>query len=170
MNTFAEQLGAFSSDRLSFDIVSQKDATELQALTDDPVITEMVSFLSDPFSLSACQSLIDHYSTHTDRVFVGRTKSDHTMVSLIGAHLAENKKIEIGYWVGANFQGQGYGFEAAAALLKHIGVVLPGYDIFAECAPDNLSSRYLLEKLGFETTNRDGERAGRKRFVYRNKL
>jgi RimJ/RimL family protein N-acetyltransferase len=51
------------------------------------------------------------------RVYGGCSKSDHSLVSLTGAHLNPDDKVEIGYWVGAEFHGAGYSFEAANAML-----------------------------------------------------
>ena len=50
-------------------------------------------------------------------------------------------KVEIGYWVGAEFHGAGYGFEAANAMLL-----------------ENQMSYHLLKSLGFKETGIDGDR------------
>ena len=50
-------------------------------------------------------------------------------------------KVEIGYCVGAEFHGAGYGFEAANAMLL-----------------ENQVSSHLLKNLGFKETGIDGAR------------
>ena len=89
------------------------------------------------------------------------------MVSLIGAHLAKPQKVEIGYWIASAHQGKGYGFEAGSAIIDHLSTVLPDLELFAECAPENVPSWRLLEKLGFESTGKQGARPGRKVFRHR---
>ena len=50
-------------------------------------------------------------------------------------------KVEIGYWVGAEFYGARYGFEAANEMLL-----------------ENQMSSHLLKNLGFKETGIDGAR------------
>ncbi|NQW01824.1 MAG: GNAT family N-acetyltransferase [Rhodospirillales bacterium] len=157
----------FSSARLRFRLVRPDDAAALQAMTNDRAIAEAISFLRYPFTVDDCRRYIEGLCSAHDRVFIGWTKADPVLVSLVGAHLCENKRIEIGYWVGTGFQGRGYGFEAARALLGHLENGFPDFTIFAECAPENVPSWRLLEKLGFETTGQDGARVGRKQLNYR---
>lgn len=57
--------------------------------------------------------------------------------------------VEIGYGLGASWRSQGYGTEAIRGLLDRLAE-LPAYRrVTAEVHEGNLSSRRLLERLGF---------------------
>jgi len=66
----------------------------------------------------------------------------------------------------AEFQGAGYGFEAANAMLLEIQMNVPEFEIFAECSPENQTFSHLLKKLGFKEMGLDGVRFSRKLFNY----
>lgn len=54
----------------------------------------------------------------------------------------------IGYELNPDFWGQGYGTEAARAVLTHGFVALGLHRIWAQCVADNRASAHILEKLG----------------------
>ena len=56
----------------------------------------------------------------------------------------------LGYWVGEEFSMQGYMTEALVALREHAFSVLDLSRLEAACLPDNLASRRLLERCGFQ--------------------
>lgn len=55
----------------------------------------------------------------------------------------------IGYWVGACYTRQGYGFSAVCAVAYHAFETLGLERLEAACLPHNMPSRKLLEKAGF---------------------
>lgn len=168
VNSFSRKLQPFACERLQFSLVKPEDADDLQAITNDRSITDAISFLDYPFSRADSLALIHRFSTDKDRVFLGRRRDDGKRACLIGAHLSENRRIEIGYWVATEHQGQGLGFEAIRALVSEIRASLSDHAIFAEVAPENRASWHVLEKAGFRATGEDGVRAGRKLLVYEN--
>jgi RimJ/RimL family protein N-acetyltransferase len=56
---------------------------------------------------------------------------------------------ELGYILSPAFQRQGYGAEAAAALVNHAFQAEPIHRIVANCNPNNIASWKLLERIGF---------------------
>ena len=56
---------------------------------------------------------------------------------------------ELGYIMSPSFQRQGYGAEAAAALVSHAFQAEPIHRIVANCNPQNIASWKLLERIGF---------------------
>ena len=56
---------------------------------------------------------------------------------------------ELGYIMSPSFQRQGYGAEAAAALVSHAFQAGPIHRIVANCNPQNIASWKLLERIGF---------------------
>lgn len=166
MTEFSEWTGPFCSENLSFRVLTVDDATAFQEMTDHPKVTEAISFLETPFDLLTAENFIKSAQADTDRIFGGWRRTDNRMVSCVGAHLKAEKRIEIGYWVGAVFQRLGYGYETASNVVSEITTRLPTYDIFAECLPENTASWHVLEKIGFRSTGKDGARAGRKLLSY----
>ena len=71
-----------------------------------------------------------------------------------------NSKTEIGYWLGASFQGRGIMTRACRALLDHAFRELRFNRVEIKCAVGNLKSRAIPERLGFteEGTLRQAER------------
>jgi ribosomal-protein-alanine N-acetyltransferase len=67
--------------------------------------------------------------------------------------------IEIGYGLAAPYHRQGYGGEAVVALVEW-SLAQPGVrGIEADCLLDNVASRRVLERAGFELIRTDAELA-----------
>lgn len=168
-DVLAERL-ATESERFAIVVLKPDDAPALRALTDDPAITSVISFLKTPFALEDARSLIGANMTSGDGFMGLRRKADHALVGVIGAHLREEKTIELGYWIGAAYHNQGYATEALKAVMGKLAENLPGRQAFAECTPENVASVRVLEKLGFHQTSAAGARPGRVIFALRPQL
>ena len=59
------------------------------------------------------------------------------------------RKFEIGYWLGASFQGQGLVTRACRSLIDHGFEDLEFNRVEMRCAVENRRSRKIPEKLGF---------------------
>lgn len=76
-------------------------------------------------------------------------KSDRTAIGMCG--LVKRESLagpDIGFALLPDFEGKGYGFEAAAATMDHARA-LGLSELFAITTPDNVGSVALLGKLGF---------------------
>jgi RimJ/RimL family protein N-acetyltransferase len=62
---------------------------------------------------------------------------------------AEHLTCELGYILSPAYQRQGYGSEAAGALVQHALTADGMHRIVAHCNPENTASWKLLEKIGF---------------------
>lgn len=60
----------------------------------------------------------------------------------------------LGYWIGAPFARQGYTLEAARAVLHLAFGALRLHRVEAFCLPENIASRGVLAKLGFQEEGR----------------
>jgi len=60
-----------------------------------------------------------------------------------------DRKMEIGYWLGASFQGQGLVTRSCRVLINHAFHELKLNRIYMHCAVENRKSRRIPEKLGF---------------------
>jgi RimJ/RimL family protein N-acetyltransferase len=80
-------------------------------------------------------------------IFDGEEKE---IIGSTGLHTRIGKNArEIGYWIGIDHIGKGYATEAVAALIR-IAFDIEGLSrIEIRCAPDNIRSQHVPEKLGF---------------------
>lgn len=63
---------------------------------------------------------------------------------------AEHLTCELGYILNPAYQRQGYGSEAAGALVQHALTAGGMHRVVAHCNPENSASWKLLEKIGFQ--------------------
>lgn len=60
-----------------------------------------------------------------------------------------HRNTEIGYWLGAAFQGLGLATKACRALINHAFTDLALHRVEIRCLSENLKSRRIPERLGF---------------------
>ncbi len=63
--------------------------------------------------------------------------------------------VEIGFRFFKEYQGKGFAFESATALIKYCKNTLGAKRIKAKCLKENLPSKKLIERLGFGKANED---------------
>lgn len=149
------------SSRLRLAPLAPDDAATVAALTDDPVITQALSFLATPFTVDAAAELIARRAGGRD-CFLGAWRAvDERLVGVVGTHLRGEAQLEIGYWFGTEFHGLGYASEAVVAVTGMLRHRLPHRVLVAECRPENRASWRVLVKAGFRPTGEAGTRPGR---------
>ncbi len=72
-------------------------------------------------------------------------------VGVIGLHPIDwrNHRVEIGYWLGSEFEGRGIITDACRAVVKHLFVALGLNRVEIHCASANAKSRGVPLRLGF---------------------
>jgi ribosomal-protein-serine acetyltransferase len=75
---------------------------------------------------------------------------DH-LAGVIGFHRIDwmNKNAEVGYWLGASFQGNGIITKSCRSLIDYAFHVLELHRVQLRCATENKKSRSVIERLGF---------------------
>ena len=63
--------------------------------------------------------------------------------------------VEIGFRFFKEYQGKGFAYESATALINYCKTTLGAKTIKAKCLKENLPSKRLIEKLGFLSINED---------------
>ena len=58
--------------------------------------------------------------------------------------------VELGYWVGEDYQNKGFATKASKILVQRAFKELKVKNIYATHAPENIQSKRVLEKLGFK--------------------
>ena len=76
------------------------------------------------------------------------------MIGSVGYFRRRSGAAELGFWLGRDHWGVGFGTEAAAAVVKY-GLRAPGHSVFSSAHfVDNPASGRVLAKLGFMPTSR----------------
>jgi ribosomal-protein-serine acetyltransferase len=75
----------------------------------------------------------------------------HQLSGVIGFHRIDwmNKNAEIGYWLGATFQGNGIMTKSCTSLINYAFHVLELHRVQLRCATENKKSCSVIERLGF---------------------
>ncbi|MGE4527614.1 MAG: GNAT family N-acetyltransferase [Rhodospirillaceae bacterium] len=142
-----------------------EDARALQAITDASVISR-VHFLSAPFTLADAEALI-RGGEDGHRFFGVWSREAPQLFGVVGATPRSLYEIEVGYWFAAAARGRGLAGEAVEAMAAALADRNPVSRIVAECRPDNRPSWQLLERVGFASAGRKGERPGREMLFWR---
>ncbi|MCA9901118.1 MAG: GNAT family N-acetyltransferase [Ardenticatenaceae bacterium] len=95
------------------------------------------------------------YAANGFGLYLVRRKADGQRLGMCGLLKRPSlPHVDIGFAFLAEFTGQGYGFEAATAVLHHARHQLNLSPILAIVKPDNLPSIKLLEKLALKFQRR----------------
>ncbi|WP_039392849.1 GNAT family N-acetyltransferase [Novosphingobium sp. MBES04] len=157
-------LPQITSARLSIRPLLINDVDDLAGMTDDPAITDVIHFLPSPFTRSDAFALIGQ---NDDRnCFLGAFL-DGGLIGVVGTHLHDEDRLEIGYWIASRHQRQGFALEAVSNVISRIRELYPKRQITAECRIGNEASWALLHKLGFRSVGRPGDRPGRELLICR---
>lgn len=137
-------------------LISLADAPEMVDLIDEsrPYLREWMSWVDNSQTLEDARDYL--------RYELGRYQNRESlqMKILYRGRIAgqigfntiywRSRKSEIGYWLGQRFQGKGLMTEAVRALTTY-GFREPGlHRIEIHCAVENLKSRAIPERLGFQ--------------------
>jgi len=149
------------TNRLVIRKLQQDDLEASFAHRSDP---DVCRYVSKPITRQQAQSRIDMFSKpwkkqeNEKNVLAIELKSAGQLVGevMIKYSNVESQIAEIGYRLASRYQGQGYAFEAASALLDYGFSQLNLHKITALCVAENTASWRLMEKLGMK---KEGELA-----------
>ncbi len=95
------------------------DAQELTAISDVPKVSQCMSFMEGGFPLEKVRALIAAQSESRESFFAVRLRNG-ALAGTLGMVDHPEQTIEIAYWFGVDYQGNGYGYEAVRAYLEQI--------------------------------------------------
>lgn len=97
------------------------------------------------------EKMIDHYDKHGYGNFVIVNKEGQQSLGTCGLFNRPGLEgVDIGFALLPNFEGKGFGAEAAFALLAHAKDQLKLKKVGAIALPENAASVHLIKKLGLE--------------------
>jgi ribosomal-protein-serine acetyltransferase len=105
--------------------------------------------LTEDDSLSFIRSTLEQFVAQ--KALTAGIWSGYRCCGIVGTHRLDplNRKVEIGYWLGREFQGQGIMTSACRALVTHLLGELDLNRVEIQCAKDNQKSAAVAERLGF---------------------
>lgn len=136
-----------ATEHLTLRPVQKSDANDMACLANDIRIAERLARIPYPYSLADAQAFIADCQKglkqgNSVRLAVVRRK-DQKFIGMIGLEEA------LGYWLGVDYWGQGYGKEAMKAFVYFCFFVLNRDRVMCSTLEDNLASRKIFEGLGF---------------------
>ena len=137
------------------------DAANMVALAGDRRVAENTARIPHPYSTADARELLASINqTGGETVFA--IELDGALIGMCGLDPRPDGA-ELGYWLGVPFWRQGYGTEAARALIDY-GFAELGHEVLQSGARvSNPASRRVLEKCGFQWT---GVRLSRIRAIH----
>ena len=144
----------FETDRIGFRGWKKEDRKEFARMNGDPMVMEYM-----PRSLTEKESnhLVDKFEAHFDEhdfgLYALERKEDGAFMGFTGLQHVPFKApftpaVEIAWRLDYGFWGQGFGSEAAKAVLEHGRKVLEIPEIVAFTVFDNARSIAVMEKIG----------------------
>ena len=144
------------TERLVLRQLALNDAAAFSKLADDYNISKMTGSLPHPFPLYSAEFKIMYLRQQKRRGLAYPYAITVNGGELIGVmdlfRSAPDTALEIGYWIGKPYWGQGLSTEAAKAIIQEAKDILGVQALMAGVFADNPASLRVLEKLGFKTT------------------
>jgi len=144
------------TERLVLRQLALNDAAAFSKLAGDYDISKMTGSLPHPFPLYSAEFKIMYLRQQKRRGLAYPYAITVNGGELIGVmdlfRSAPDTALEIGYWIGKPYWGQGLSTEAAKAIIQEAKDRLGVQALMAGVFADNPASLRVLEKLGFKTT------------------
>jgi RimJ/RimL family protein N-acetyltransferase len=137
------------TERLTLRRPTLADVKAIARLADDRRIAENTRRLPHPYSQDhAVEFIRQTANANRDSVFL--IENNHTPIGVVGVDWREPDAPELGYWLGVEHWGQGFGTEAARAVIDFTFEESDVEQLISGARVTNPSSRNILEKCGFQ--------------------
>jgi len=141
--------------RLRLRAFELSDAPRVQEIVSRAEIARFTLSIPHPYPEGAAEAfLAKHPTWYEERqhvIFASVRKSDDVIVAAHGLHMdLAHGRAELGYWVAVEAWNQGYGTEAARAVVDFGFRVLGLERIFAHHFMSNPASGRILERIGMQ--------------------
>jgi RimJ/RimL family protein N-acetyltransferase len=137
------------TERLMLRRPTLADVKAIARLANDRRIAENTRRLPHPYSSDhAIEFLRATANDRPEIVFL--IENDFTPIGMVGIDWCEPDAPELGYWLGVEYWGQGFGTEAARAVIDFTFEEFDIEHLISGARVSNPSSRNILEKCGFQ--------------------
>jgi RimJ/RimL family protein N-acetyltransferase len=125
------------------------DVKAIALLADDRRVAENTRRLPHPYSREHAVEFVQRTSTER-RETVFLIENNLLPIGVVGLDWREPDAPELGYWLGVEHWGRGFGTEAARAVIDFTFEEFEVEQLMAGARVSNPSSRNILEKCGFQ--------------------
>jgi RimJ/RimL family protein N-acetyltransferase len=137
------------TERLTLRRPTLADVKHIAQLANDRRIAENTRRLPHPYlqdhAIEFVRALAD-----SPRETVFLIENNHTPIGVVGIDWRQSHLPELGYWLGFEHWGQGFGTEAARAMIDFTFEEFDAEHLVSGARVSNPSSRNILEKCGFQ--------------------
>jgi RimJ/RimL family protein N-acetyltransferase len=137
------------TERLMLRRPTLADVKAIARLANDRRIAENTRRLPHPYSQDHAVEFIRGTANHR-RETVFLIENNHAPIGMVGVDWRVPDAPELGYWLGVEHWGQGFGTEAARAVIDFIFEEFDVEQLVSGARVTNPSSRNILEKCGFQ--------------------
>ena len=139
------------TERLSLRSPTLADVKAIARLANDRRIAENARRLPYPYLQEHAVAFVRAVAADPSELpFL--IERNFTPIGMVGLSWRQPDAPELGYWLGFDHWGQGYGTEAARAVIDHFFEEFDHETLFAGARVANPMSRNILEKCGFQWT------------------
>ena len=136
--------------RLTLRAPRREDVKAIAAIADDRRIAENTARIPHPYAVGDAERFVTSVNKRDgEATFV--IMLDGTLIGACGIDPRADG-LELGYWLGVPYWGQGYATEAVRAMIDHAFGDLQQETLQAGARVSNPASRRVLEKCGFQWT------------------
>jgi RimJ/RimL family protein N-acetyltransferase len=143
---------ALQTARLILRPPRREDAKAVAALANDIRIAQNTLLIPYPYGLSDAHEWLRAINGNEGDATYLATLGGSVIIGACGVTVRTTGKLELGYWIGTHFWGQGYATEAARAVIDHAFSALGCEELYSGARISNPASRRVLEKCGFQWT------------------
>jgi RimJ/RimL family protein N-acetyltransferase len=137
------------TERLTLRRPTLADVKAIARLANDRRIAENTRRLPHPYTQDHAIAFV-RAMAHDPREIVFLIETNHTPIGAVGIDWREPEAPELGYWLGVEHWGQGFGTEAARAVIDFTFEEFDVEHLVSGARVTNPSSRNILEKCGFQ--------------------
>ncbi|MED1300725.1 GNAT family N-acetyltransferase [[Bacillus thuringiensis] serovar konkukian] len=143
------------TERLILRSLQLYDALVIEKLAGDYDVAKTTLSIPNPYPKGSAKDFITHMlQAETDKkvvIFSILAKNTKKLIGVINFNLNHiHKRGELAYWIGKPYWGNGFGTEAAKALLHYGFNELHLNKIFAAAFTNNPGSWRIMEKIGMK--------------------
>lgn len=141
--------GVLETERLTLRRPTLADVRAITHLANDRRIAENTRRLPHPYLQNHAIEFV-RATANAPRETVFLIENNHTPIGMVGIDWREPDAPELGYWLGVEYWGQGFGTEAARAVIDFTFEQFNVDHLTSGARVANPASRNILEKCGFQ--------------------
>ncbi len=142
-------LCVLETERLMLRRPTLADVKAIASLANDRRVAENTRRLPHPYSQDHAIEFV-RGTANVNRSTVFLIESNFVPIGVVGVDWHEPDAPELGYWLGAEHWGQGFGTEAARAVIDFTFEEFDVEQLISGARVANPASRNILEKCGFQ--------------------